>query len=221
MPEFREEIKATVDAIRSKVGAEVAGKIEDDLISVVTKTNSISTQIKEQESEVKQLRAEAYEKRHALKNYETTAQTKFQEYEDKLKEYESKNKNPEQLAELERLRNFEKETIGSQKVDFKNFVETVKGHPKFEKVENKFKLPKNDKGIDFEAFEKMPFDELKHNISAMRDLKEIEYFDSAQTKNSPPPGNKGERVTDQTFAERIAAAKTKQDLMKIRAEYVK
>ena len=216
MPELKEEIKAAVEEIRSKAGAEVAEKLEDSLISIVTKTNAVVTQFKESESEVKELRAEAYSKRHALKDYEKEATAKFQDYEDKLKEYETNNNSEETEKELTRLRGFEQETIENQRSDFKSFVENVKDHEKFSKVSSKFKLPSNDDGIDFEEFAKISYDDLKHNISQMRDLQDIEYFDSAPNNGkqyTPPGDSKAARGTDKAFSDRMASTKTHKEII--------
>ena len=216
MPEFKEEIKAAIDEVRSKAGAEIAEKIEDSLISIVTKTNSMVTQSKELESEVKELRAEAYTKRHALKDLEKESQIKMQDYEDKIKSFENDDSREASEAELTRLRGFEKETIESQRTDLKSFVESVKDHDRFDKVSSKFKLPSNDDGIDFDGFTEMGYDDLKHNLTQMKDLKEIEYFDSTpDNKNTPPPGGKAQRGSDKTYFDRLAEAKTPRELEEV------
>jgi hypothetical protein len=215
MPEVKEEIKVAVDEIRSKAGAEIAEKIEDSLISIVTKTNSMVTQIKESESEVKELRAEAYSKRHALKDLEKETEVKIRDYEDKIKSFEENNNNEENEAELTRLRNFEKETIESQRLDFKSFVEGVKDHDKFSKVLSRFKIPSNDDGIDFEGFAEIQYDDLKHNLTQMKDLQDLEYFDSTPSNNkgTPPPGGKSQRGTDKAFNDRMGEAKTHKEVV--------
>jgi len=217
MPELKEEIKAAVDDIRTKAGAEIADKIEDSLISIVTKTNSMVTQSRELESEVKELRAEAYNKRHALKDYEKEAQTKIQDYEDKIKTLEENSNDEETKVEMDRLRDFEKETIESQRSDFKSFVEGVKDNARFEKVSSRFKLPSNDDGIDFEGFAQMQYDDLKHNLSQMRDLQELEYFDSTpeKPKGSPPPGGKAQRGSDKSFEEQMKMAKSRKEIQEV------
>ena len=100
----KEEIKAAIDEIRKKAGAEVAEKIEDNLISITTKINSMSTNSKELESEVKELRSEAYNKRHALKDFEREAKEKFQDYETQIEQLKTDNNNEELKSEVERLR---------------------------------------------------------------------------------------------------------------------
>lgn len=222
MPEFKEEIKSAVDAIREKAGAEIAEKIEDNLISIVTKTNSMVTSYKEQESEIKELRAEAYNKRHALKDFQKEVDGKIQDYEREITDLKASANDEEQGAELERLRNFEKETIELQRNDFKSFVENVKDDKKFPKVENRFKFPTNDDGIDLEAFDKMEYGDLKHNLAQMKDLKELEYFDSASSNiNAPPAGGKAQRITNDDFNARLSQAKTRKEVTEIaRAEGV-
>jgi vacuolar-type H+-ATPase subunit E/Vma4 len=216
MAELKEEIKAELDAIRSKAGAEIAEKIEDNLISIVTKTNSHVTLFKERESEVKELRAEAYAKRHALKEYQSETQSKIQDYEDRIKTFESDNSNEKLTKEIERLRGFEQETIESQRSDFKSFVEGVKDNEKFSKVSSRFKLPVKDNKIDFEGFADIDYNDLKSNITTMKDLQELEYFDYAHNNNSAPPsGGKAQRGTDASFNERMRAAKTPREIAEI------
>jgi hypothetical protein len=216
MPELKEEIKAAVDEIRSKAGAETADKIEDNLISIVTKTNSMVTSFKEQESEIKELRAEAYTKRHALKDYEKDSQVKIQDYEDRIKTFEDNSNNDELNSEVERLRGFEKETIESQRIDFKSWVEGVKDNDKFSKVVNRFKLPSNDDGIDYEKFDTIEYPDLKHNLAQMKDLQDLEYFDSAPGKQQPPPpGGKAQRGSDKSFQERMAQAQTPRQIKEV------
>lgn len=216
MPQFNEEIKAVVDDIRSKAGAEVAEKIEDSLISIVTKSGAMVTKFKELESDNSELKSEAYNKRHALKDYRKETDDKIQEYEDKITSFESDNSNEENQAELTRLRDFEKNTIESQRTDFKSFIEGVKDHDNFGKASSRFKLPMNDEGVNFEAFDNMVYDDLKHNLSQMKDLKELEYFDSTpKQKGTPPGGGKAVRGTDASFMERMAAAKTHKEVTAI------
>lgn len=215
MPDFKEEIKAAVDNIRSKAGAEVAEKIEDSLITIVTKANSMVTTSKELESEVKDLRAEAYSKRHALKDYEKEASTKLQDYEKQIEDLQANNNNDELTSEVNRLRDFEKETINSQKNNFKSFIENVKDHDKFSKVVNRFKLPTNDDGIDFESLEKIEYDDLKHNLNQMKDLEDLEYFDSTNNKQKTPAGSGSKGGSDTTFAARMKDAKSPKEIKEL------
>ena len=216
MPQFNEEIKAVVDDIRSKAGAEIAEKIEDSLISIVTKSSTMVTKFKELESDNSELKSEAYNKRHALKDYKKETDDKIQEYEDKIISLEADNNNEETQVELIKLRDFEKNTIKAQRTDLKSFIESVKDHDNFSKASSRFKLPTNDDGIVFDDFAKMEYEDLKHNLSQMKDLKELEYFDSAPNKKGTPPGGgKSERGTDASFKERIAGAKTPKEITAI------
>jgi len=223
MSDVKEEIKAALESVRSKVGAEIADKIEDDLISLTTKTNSIVTQSKEFESEVKQLRAEAYDKRHQLKDSTKQFESELSQAKDKITELEAATNDTELTTKIERLEKFEKETYENQRNEFKSFIETNKEHERFEKVVGRFKVPTNDDGIDFDAFGTMEHEDLKHNISQMKDLLELEYFDQTPTNNSSPPvGGRAQRGSDKTFAEKMAAAKTQKEVTAvIEAEGVK
>ena len=223
MSDVKEEIKAALESVRSKVGAEIADKIEDDLISLTTKTNSIVTQSKEFESEVKQLRAEAYDKRHQLKDSTKQFESELSQAKDKITELEAATNDTELTTKIERLEKFEKETYENQRNEFKSFIETNKEHERFEKVQGRFKVPTNDDGIDFEAFGSMEHEDLKHNISQMKDLLELEYFDQTPTNNSSPPvGGRAQRGSDKTFAEKMAGAKTQKEVTAvIEAEGVK
>jgi hypothetical protein len=211
-----EDLHGLVQKIKDGIGEEGVSKIEDHLINLSTGINSLITKEKEYESELKQANGEARDKRLALNEYRRNSETKTQEFEDKIAELKKNNNNEELTAENERLRNFEKETVESQRSDFKSFVESVKDNAKFEKVASKFKLPTNDDGINFEGFAEMQYDDLKHNLSQMRDLKEIEYFDSAPgTQTSPPSGGKAQRGTDKSYNERMSKATTRKEITEV------
>ena len=213
MLEKIEEMRTLIDKIKNGVGEDAAKKVEDNFISLTTTMNSLTTNLKEQESELISAKGEAKDKRLALNAYRTESEKKTQEYDDKITELESESNNEETKAEMERLSTFEKETIELQRTDLKSFIENVKDHDRFSKVSNRFKLPSNDDGINFEGFAEMQYNDLKHNLAQMKDLKELEYFDSTPANPiTPPPGGKAQRGSDKSYFDRLAEAKTQKEL---------
>ena len=213
MLEKIEEMRTLIDKIKNGVGEDAAKKVEDNFISLTTTMNSLTTNLKEQESELISAKGEAKDKRLALNVYRTESEKKTQEYDDKITKLESESNNEETKVELKRLNNFEKETIELQRTDLKSFIENVKDHDRFSKVSSRFKLPSNDDGIDFEKFAEIQYDDLKHNLAQMKDLKELEYFDSAPANPiTPPSGGKAQRGSDKDYFGRLAEAKTQKEL---------
>ena len=213
------EIKELLDKVKSNVGAEMAQKIEDDMISISTKINSISTKNKELQSELIQVKAEAKDRRLALKDFQSKYENEIEDYRSKITELEGKTNNEELTNEIERLKKFEQDTIELQRNDFKSFVENVKDHAKFDRVKSRFKIPTNDDGIDFEGFNNIEHDDLKENLKQMRDLQELDYFDSVPLNHgSPPAGTPAQRGTDKTFNEKVSSATSKKELYRLAQE---
>ena len=213
MLEKIEEMRTLIDKIKNGVGEDAAKKVEDNFISLTTTMNSLTTNLKEQESELISAKGEAKDKRLALNVYRTESEKKTQEYDDKITKLESESNNEETKAELERLSNFEKETIELQRTDLKSFIENVTDHDRFSKVSGRFKIPSNDDGIDFEKFAEIQYDDLKHNLAQMKDLEELEYFDSAPAKSiTPPSGGKAQRGSDKSYFDRLAEATSQKEL---------
>lgn len=210
-----EDIRTLINKIKSGIGEENASKVEDDFISLSTRINSLVSKTKEQESELRVAQGESKDRRLALNEYRKQSDEKSQSFEDQIKELRDNNNSEELTAEVERLRGFEKETIESQRSNLKSFVERVKDHERFSKVSSRFKLPTNDDGIDFEGFANIEHEDLKHNLAQMKDLEDIEYFDSTQqtNKNLPPTGGKAQRGTDKSFNEKMGSTRTHKEVI--------
>ena len=212
----KEEILTLIGKIKAGIGEENVNKIEDDLIKLSTGVSSLYGKNKELESDLAQVNTEAQNRRLAFNDLKSKYDTEKSDFESQITKLQESNNNEELTSEINRLKEFEKSTIESQRTDFKMFVDGIKDHNKFDIVKTRFKLPTNDDGIDFENFDKIEYDDLKHNLDKMKELQELQYFDSnSNNQQTPPPGSPAARGTAGSFEDRLTQAKSPQDLRKL------
>jgi|FLOH01.1.fsa_nt_gi hypothetical protein len=118
-------------------------------------------------------------------------------------------------AEIAKLQEYKASVVKQRTVSFGEHINTVKSHEKFEKAKDLFKLPTPSDDGSFDV-SKMSEEDLAHNLTKMEELKKLDYFGQVATKPKDVDLSKGK--PSGTLAERLANAKTHQELELIQAE---
>lgn len=220
------KIKELVDKVRSTLSAEEAEKIDESLIELVTVSKTMETELTEAQSDVKTLRKEGYERRHenkTLKDLQAEWEVEKETLNGQVTELTSQVESAKDNPEFKNLQEFKNKTLGSQRVNIKQFYETYKDHDKFELVKTKFSFPLTEEGeIDSEKLEKMEIPEVEKNITAINDLNGIKYFDEPSGKDNKNKSgfldSKGQRGADKSFEERVGSAKSDREVKEMMKE---
>lgn len=145
-----------------------ADRMADDLIDNLKSANSESKNRKEK---IRELQGELESKSEVITGLES-----------------KQNPNEELQNEVTGLREFKSKWFNNEKSKFESQFSEISKHPKFEKAMQKFKLPEKDG--DKWDLSKLKDEEFEHNINALNELNELDYF-AGEDKQPPFSPGKG------------------------------
>ena len=197
------DIKALLEQVRSQIGDEAVAKVGSALKEIEAGVNDLADTLKAANAESKSRKTKIRELEESKSDLEAQIET--------LK----KNDNSD---ELNTLREFKQNYLKSQRENLGREIEKIGKHPNFTKAEKLLKLPQaDDKGQ--RDYAKMSDGDLEFNLAKLQELQALDYFSGG---NDSAGGRQvhgaQEKLSPQTFQERLAAAKSVQDLEKIQEE---
>ena len=170
-------VKELVEQMRSKLGDEVESKVDSDLVAIVAEGNRQSNSINEQKQDIANVNRESKDRKEKIR----TLEPQVVDLTGTIEELNVKLNDNSHVAELERLKAFEKTTYEGQRGTFISFIEKVKEEPRFEKAKSRFKIPSENGKMQLEKIKDQPIEDLQQNIKQMNELVDLGYFETVET----------------------------------------
>lgn len=202
-------VKETLEQVRSQFSEEESSKYGALIKQAINEVIDLGSDLSAANSESKSRKLEIRE----------TLKPRIDELETELAEWKKKADNSAVVKERDTYKSKYTNLLAQQKSRFVSDLKSVMENEKFEKVKGRFVLPRNGEGeLNFDEIE---HDDLEKNISALNDLKEIDYFEDAKPSNVD--GRKGTKppTRDEEYIQAINSAKSHREIEAIQKKYGK
>ncbi len=202
------DIKQVVDRVRSKLTDEQLSEVSTDL-------ETIKSGYLEKVDEAKVAVDESVKRKLKIRGMTTDLENitiERDEWKTKVDSFDD----TELIKERDIFKTKYEESLKTQVGSISSFIDKVKEHPNFEKAKGRFKFPEivEDK-FNWDA--STPED-TAHNVAAKNDLEQLDYF-APTDKTIPPIDKSGQRGSDKSFEEALAAAKSSKEIDEVVKAY--